>query len=138
MNIRKFKFRMAGEYTGTDNTIRELFYEYLTDNGWQAYDPENYKAGFLIFLFALFNCQHMHFRMKSAECNIQVGAVSGELDAEAKEDWTLTRLDVSINGKRIAGDPNKDDLDYIVDCMRNCPASTNLKFTNGRTEISFS
>ena len=129
---------MAGEYTGADNEIKELHYEHLTADGWQIYDPGNHKAGFLIFLYALFNCQHMHFRMKSAERSLKVGQVSGELDVQAEEDWTITQFKVHIGGKLVSGQPNDDDIAYIIDRMRHCPSSINLKFQDAKISISLS
>ncbi len=64
--------------------------------------------------------------------------VSGELDVEANEDWTLTKLEVRIDGELVAGEPSEEDVTYIVDCMQRCPASVNVNFPHGRTTISFS
>lgn len=136
MTDRRFKFHVQGEYATREHTIAKLTYEHLTGDGWRRYDPENYTAGFLVFLYALFNCQHMYFRMKTAERNIQISKVSGTLDAETKENWELTRLDIHIDGQLVSGKPTEDDLAYIVDCMEHCPASVNLKFGNVRTTVA--
>lgn len=135
MTDRRFKFRVNGEYTGEENNIVQINYEQLTENGWKRYEPENYPAGFILFLHALFNCQNMHFRMKTAERNIQISKFSGTLDAETDEDWLLKRLDIHVDGQLAAGKPTAEDLAFIVDRMKHCPASRNVAF-EGNTTIS--
>jgi hypothetical protein len=51
----------------------------------------------------------------------------------------MDALEVEFTGRLAAGSPAREDIDYIVSRMRQCPASKNLRDIAGaRTHIVFS
>ena len=73
MAKNKFKMRLACAYKDPDNTVDTINAEVLTQDGWQSLDLSVASPGFQIFVYSVFACQHMFFRMKCAE---RAGSIS--------------------------------------------------------------
>ena len=139
MGSYKFQFRLSCRYRSKKNLVANLLFEHLVDNEWVVYDPANYAAGFLILLYAVFNCQHLYFRVNAAERGLQLKSAKGELEAEVNDDWEIQKLTIHFDGQLESGRPVKDDEDYILERMTQCPVSVNLKTPpDMRVSISFS
>jgi len=107
--------------------VSKLIFEHLVDQEWTVYDLANYAAGFPILLYAIFNCQHMYFRINAAERGLQLGSAKGTLEVEAGDGWEIRKLYIHFDGQLVSGIPGKDDETYILDHMTHCPVSVNLK-----------
>ncbi|WP_455201932.1 OsmC family protein [Kaarinaea lacus] len=127
MSNRKFQFRLSSQYKSEKNDVSKLLFEHLVDSEWQEYDPTNYAAGFLVLLYALFNCQHLYFRVNAAERGLQLKSARGTLDVETNKDWEIQKFHIHFEGLLNSGVPGKDDEDFIVERLAHCPVSVNIK-----------
>jgi len=127
MSDRKFKFRLSAEYETEKNDISSLIIEHWVDHQWREYDPRKFAAGFLIFLYAVFDCQHMHFAINAAQRGIALSASTGTLEAQTNDIWELQKLHIHFDAQLRSGTPGAEDQHYIVDRMSHCPVSVNLK-----------
>lgn len=138
MTMRKFQFRLTARYESTENSVTSLLFEHQVKNEWQQYDPANYAAGFLVFLYALLNCQHLYFRVNAAERGLQLKSAQGLLKVEANNDWEMQKMHIHMEGLLVTGAPGADDEAYIIERMSHCPVSVNLKAVpDTRTTIQF-
>lgn len=126
MSIRHFHLRLNSTYQGSENKIENLTVEVFHENEWELLDLNLKSPGFLMYITALFNCQHLYMRTNSAERDLILSSTSGDMQLEASEDWEIIDVLVSFHTKLISGSPTDDDLDYITDRMRHCPVSINL------------
>ena len=127
MSDHKFHFRLSCHYESDKNDVSKLLFEHLVDQEWVVYDPANYAAGFLILLYAIFNCQHLYFRVNAAERGLQLKSAKGALDVETNSDWELQKFHIRFDGRLTSGTPGKDDEAYIVERLAHCPVSVNIK-----------
>ena len=143
MIARKFQFRMRSEYQTVEdnaisNKVSKLVFEHLVNQQWQEYDPRNFAGGFLVLLYAILNCQHTYFRANATEQGIGLNSCEGSLIAETNADWELLSMHINFDAKLAAGNPTQKDSEYIVDRMRQCPVSVNLKsIPDLKTTINF-
>jgi hypothetical protein len=119
--------RLYSRYRQPDNSISDLRVEVFADAGWQTFDLNTQTAGFLIFVYALFSCQHMYMRLNCAERGLLLESASGHIDVAATDDWQVMKLRVGFEGVLQSGTPVRDDLDYIIERMEHCPVSVNLR-----------
>ena len=127
MSSHKFQFRLSSQYESEKNDVSRLLFEHLVDGEWKEYDPSNYAAGFLILLYAIFNCQHLYFRVNAAECGLQLGSAKGTFKIETNKEWEIQKLHIHFDGQLVSGTPSKDNEVYIVERMAHCPVSVNIK-----------
>ena len=127
MSNHKFQFRLSSQYVSEKNEVSHLLFEHLVDHEWKEYDPSNFAAGFLVLLYAIFNCQHMYFRVNAAERALQLKSAKGTLDVETNNDWEVQKLHIHFDGQLVSGVPKKDDEAYIIERMTLCPVSVNIK-----------
>lgn len=138
MTIRKFQFRLSARYESPENTVTSFLIEHQLKNEWQLYDSTNYNAGFLILLYAILNCQHMYFRVNTAEQGLQLKSAQGTLEVEANNEWEMQKLRIHMEGHLIGGTPGPEAEAYIIERMTHCPVSVNLKAVpDMRTTIAF-
>jgi hypothetical protein len=126
MNERRFQMRLFSLYQEPDNTISDLRVELFADEAWQDFDLNTGTAGFLIFVYAVFSCQHMYMRLNCAERGLMLGSASGHIAIEATQDWLVTRQRVAFEGRLKSGVPSAADVEYIIERMKHCPVSSNL------------
>ena len=138
MNKHIFNLRMAADYGSTENDITSLEVQVLDDNEWEILDLNTTTPGFLIYVYSIFTCQHMFLRTNATECELAFTSSHGELLVEASEDWLLEKVYIRFSVQLAAGEPNDDDIDYIVSRMKQCPVSKNLpQDIDIRTSIEF-
>ena len=138
MNKHIFNLRMAADYGSTENDITSLEVQVLDDNEWEILDLNTTTPGFLIYVYSIFTCQHMFLRTNATECELALTSSRGELLVEASEDWLLEKVYIRFSVQLAAGEPNDDDIDYIVSRMKQCPVSKNLpQDIDIRTSIEF-
>lgn len=127
MNERRFQMRLYCLYQEPDNSISDLRVELFADDEWQTFDLDTGTAGFLVFVYAVFNCQHMYMRLNCAERGLLIESASGHIDIVATEDWLVTKLRVWFEGRLKSGVPTAADVDHVIDRMEHCPVSLNLR-----------
>jgi hypothetical protein len=122
-----FQFRLHSEYASAKNDVASLQFEHHVKNGWQLYEPRDYTAGFLVLLYAIFNCQHLYFRVNAAERGIQLTSADGFLTAVTDDQWHLQKLHIHFDAVQASGNAAEGDEDYIIERMEHCPVSVNIK-----------
>lgn len=138
MNSRHFEMRLKCTYADPDNSVKFLDVEHLVENKWQTLELDTRFPGFQIFVYAIFTCQHMYFRVNCAERGLILNSAQGSIVVEANTDWVLETLHVDFTGHLKSGQPNQGDMDYIVDRMKLCPVSRNLSTVpDSETKIRF-
>jgi len=138
MAKRKFTMRLLCTYKDPDNTIDNLNVEVLTQDGWQPLDLSVTSPGFQIFVYSVFTCQHMYFRVNCAERGLILEKSEGSIMLATDREWNITTLHVDFVGELKRGLVNQDDIDYIAERMQQCPVSKNTReIADSITAISF-
>ena len=127
MNDRTFDMRMFCRYEEPDNAVAELTVEHLDDGEWRHFDLNNSSPGFLVFVYALLTCQHLYFRANCAERGLNLESATGAIHVVTNEAWDAQRVEILFEGKLTSGIASAEDLDYIVERMKQCPVSRNTK-----------
>ena len=136
MSERHFQMRLHGTYQEPENSVASLRVEIFVEEEWQMFDLNSGSAGFLIFVYAILNCQHMYMRLNCAERGLLLETAEGYIHVTTTEDWLLSGLRVEFTGNLRSGTPAQDDLDYIIGRMENCPVSRNLDYrASGHTRL---
>ncbi len=136
MNERHFQMRLYGHYQEPENSVASLRVEIFAGEEWQVFDLNSSSAGFLIFVYAVLNCQHTHMRLNCAERGLLLESAEGLIHIITTEDWLLSDLRVEFTGKLRAGTPTQDDINHVVERMENCPVSRNLNYkASGHTRL---
>jgi uncharacterized OsmC-like protein len=136
MNEHRFQMRLFSRYEDPDNSVADLKVEICADDEWQVFDLNARSPGFSIFVYAVFNCQHTHMRLNCAERGLMLESATGAIDVEAGEDWFVRKLHIHFDARLKSGSPVDDDVRYIIERMRQCPVSVNLKeIADSKTEI---
>lgn len=139
MERRKFQMRMLSKYTDSDNSVGDLEVWILEDGDWQPFDLSIMTAGFQVFVYALFTCQHMYFRLNAAERGLVMRSSEGTISLFTDNDWNLDELDVGFKGSLLEGSASEGDTAYIAERMGLCPVSKNLvPLEKGAVKVSFS
>ena len=99
MSNRYFHLRLNCTYKDSKNTIDDLAIEVSKDNSWETLDLDIRSPGFLLFVNALFSCQHLYMRTNSAERGLILTSANGELMVETDGDWHIIDASISINAK---------------------------------------
>jgi hypothetical protein len=131
MSERNFHLRLSCAYEGDENRPTALHVEHLVDGEWCPLDLTTASPGFEIFVYAVFTCQHMYFRVNCAERGLLLDSAEGSIDVGADEDWRLDALQLRFTGRLRRGKPVPGDIDAIVSRMRQCPVSSNLRDVPG-------
>jgi len=129
--------RLRCRYRGDDNAIEDLAVELLEDGGWQPFVLDAFRPGFLIFLFSLFNCQHLYLRANAAERGLLLDRGEGSFEAHADADWRLQTVRLHFRVSLRSGAPGEDDRAYIIERMRRCPVSVNVPVPDSDTVVEF-
>ena len=138
MSKRNFQLRLLCRYEDPDNSIADLKVDVLVDDQWEQFDLNIRTAGFLMFVYTIFTCQHMYMRTNCAEKELMLDSANGTIELLADEDWVVESLHISFVGKLRAGSPREEDVAYIKERMKLCPVSINLrKVPDIRTELYF-
>ena len=126
MDKHIFNMRLSCSY-GEENAIADISVELLEEGDWKTLDLSETTPGFLIFVYAIFTCQHMFLRINALERSLLLDSSEGRIEVVADEQWHLEKLDVHFRVKLKSGSPVEDDVDAIVQRMQRCPVSKNLR-----------
>lgn len=136
MNDRSFRVRLSCRYEDPDNSVAALGVEVLADGAWEALDVNTQTPGFLLFVYTILSCQHRYLRTNCAEKGFGLESARGSIDLLASEDWFVQSMHIRFDLRLRSGTPTREDMDYIVGRMEQCPVSKNLKpIPDSRTEI---
>ena len=139
MTDHSFRLRLSCRYEKAENTVAALGVQNWLDDEWQDFNLDFGQPGFLIFVYAILNCQHLYMRTNAAEQGLLLDSALASIDVLADEEWRLQKLHVQFEVKLRSGSPAREDIDYIIDRMQHCPVSTNLKdVPDTRTVLKFS
>ena len=122
-----FNMRLSCTYADPDNSVAGLGVEVLGKDGWEAFELGTGTAGFLVFVYAVFNCQHMYMRLNCAERGLLLESASGTIDIRTNADWQVQQMHIGFTAKLKSGTPAPADIDYIIDRMQHCPVSINIR-----------
>jgi organic hydroperoxide reductase OsmC/OhrA len=120
---------MKSAYEGNTNDVSSLEVEHKAEDQWQSLDLGLASPGFEIFVYAVFTCQHMYFRVNCAERGLVLNTADGSIVIGADQDWNIETLRVNFSGHLGSGKASPDDIDYIVSRMKQCPVSRNIRET---------
>ena len=138
MTGRIFNMRLSCTHTGDENDIKQQETELLVDGMWQPFHLGIQSAGFLIFVYAIFSCQHRMYRVKSAKQALLLDSARGSIHVTTDNDWKIKTLQVDFEGKVLTGKARQEDIDIITSAMKNCPVSVNIREAEeGSCNISF-
>ncbi len=126
MSDRHFHLKLSATYRGDENNIDDLTVEVLHDDNWEALDLDIRSPGFLLFINALFSCQHLYMRTNCAERKLILLSSKAEMKVETDEVWAIKNVAISFVSQLKSGVPVDDDLEYITERMGHCPVTTNL------------
>ncbi|MGB5541263.1 MAG: hypothetical protein WBO37_14340 [Gammaproteobacteria bacterium] len=127
MSERNFRMRMQCSYEGDTNAIAELVVEHEVEGQWQPLELGLRAPGFDIFVYAVFTCQHLYFRVNCAERGLLLNSAGGSIVIGAGADWNMETLQVHFSGQLRSGQASRDDIEFIVARMKQCPVSRNLR-----------
>ena len=127
MSERNFSMRLRSTYEGDKNTIAGLDVEHEVNGEWQPLDLGIASPGFDIFVYAIFACQHMYFRVNCAERGLVLDSAEGNIVIGTDQEWHMENLQVHFSGRLVSGRASPDDIDYIVSRMQQCPVSKNIR-----------
>jgi hypothetical protein len=127
MTERSFHMRLFCRYAEPENTVSDLTVDVLSDGQWENFDLRLETAGFLVFVYAIFSCQHLYLRTNCAERGLLLDSAQGAIELVASEEWDVQKLHVNFDIRLKFGHPSADDVSYITERMKQCPVSRNLK-----------
>jgi hypothetical protein len=137
MTERTFELRLSSTHEAPDNGLKALQVEVLTEGGWEALDLNLNTRGFLIFVYSVFICQHMYLHSNATELGLALDTVHGKFRLTTSEDWFVREIDASFDVGLRSGRATGDQVAFIIDRMKNCPVSRNLKETAKHTQLQF-
>jgi hypothetical protein len=138
MGDRSFQMRLRCRYEEPNNAPADPRVENLENGEWRTFDLGLRAPGFLIFVYAIFNCQHLYLRTNAAERALVMEAASGFIDVLAAEDWSLRTLAVRFQVQLRSGKPTAEDVAYILERMKQCPVSRNVvEVSDSSTVVDF-
>ena len=111
MSERNFNMRMRTTYEGTSNAIEKIEVDHRVDNEWQPLELGLTSPGFDIFVYAVFTCQHMYFRVNCAERSLELESSEGSIVIGADHDWNMDTLQVDFSARLRNGQASSDDID---------------------------
>ncbi|MDH3281925.1 MAG: hypothetical protein OEQ18_12480 [Gammaproteobacteria bacterium] len=137
MEQRVFELRLSSTLAGPENEPAYLHVEVLHDGTWEPLHLNVKTRGFLIFVNAAFICQHMYLRVNAAERGLLLDAVDGEFTMITSEDWLIRDIHASFQATLRSGHATEADIAFIVERMKACPVSRNLKEPPTDTRLNF-
>jgi len=126
VNQRVFRVQVGARYEDPDNAIAELAAQCQDAGQWREFALGPGEPGFLIFVYAIANCQQQNLRVGAAERGLALDRTEGLVEVVADAAWRMQRLHVHFEGRLRAGRASAQDIDAIIERMRNCPVSVNL------------
>ena len=130
MNEHNFHMRLAAVYSD-DNRIKQLDVDIHENGQWQSLGLDATTPGFVVFVYAIFTCQHLYLRTNSSERGLEMASASGEIRVRADAEWSLQHVEVDFNVLLAKGTAGREDIEYIIARMKQCPVSRNLPASAG-------
>jgi uncharacterized OsmC-like protein len=127
MNEHYFKMKLSCHYEKPEHEISKLKVEHLAEGEWAEFDINTKAPGFLIFVYAIFTCQHMFLRKGATERGLLMESANATLELTANEEWKIQRIHIAFQVNLKSGSPSQADVEYITNQMMHCPVSRNLK-----------
>ena len=138
MGDHRFQMRLSCRYEQPDNKVTELNADNLEEGERRALELHPQTPGFLIFVYAIFNCQHLYLRTNAAERGLLLDSARGSIEVIADEDWAIQTLRLHFTARLKAGRASPQDVSYIVGRMEQCPVSRNLRaVADAATSVEF-
>lgn len=137
MDQRVFELRLSGTLSGPENEPQDLQVEARHDGAWEPLDLNLKTRGFLIFVYAAFICQHMYLRVNAAERGLLLAHVNGTFKMITSEDWFIQEIHADFEATLRSGQASDGDVAFIVERMKTCPVSRNLKEPPTDTRVTF-
>ena len=125
MSEHLFHLRLSCRYD-TDNKPVGLVVEALDNEQWQPLLLDTMTPGFLVYVYAIFTCQHLYLRTNSSERQLLLASATGEINVNADDEWTLQTVSIKFNVTLANGTAGREDVEYIISRMKQCPVSKNL------------
>jgi hypothetical protein len=133
-----FHMQLSCRYQQPDNSVTDLAIQNLAEGQWCDFNLDFGQPGFLIFVYAVLNCQHLYMRTNAAERGLSLDSARGSIEVQANADWVLQKLLVQFEVQLQAGTPSPKDVDFIIDRMQHCPVSINLRdIPDSQTRVDF-
>ncbi len=126
MSTRHFELKLHSTYETDENKVKDLAIEVLHDGEWETLDLSIRSPGFLLYINALFSCQHLYMRSNCAESGVELASADGTLIVDADETWHIQKIRVHFVARIRRGAPTEKNIDYITERMYHCPVSSNL------------
>ena len=126
MSKQRFHLRLDCTYETSENKVSVLEVEVFTEHGWAPLDLNETTPGFLIFVYAIFTCQHTYLRANGSENGLIFDSAEGDMKLEASEDWLLESIELAFNVKLKSGAASDEKTALIIERMKQCPVSKNL------------
>jgi uncharacterized OsmC-like protein len=138
MSDHNFHLRLASTYNAENQPV-VLNVEVYENNQWQTLLLNHASPGFLVYVYAIFTCQHLYLRTNSSERNLQLASSTGEIRIRADAEWALRSVSVHFEAALAKGTAGREDIEYIISRMKQCPVSKNLPATARiETSVDFS
>jgi hypothetical protein len=138
MQQHAFQMRLQCRYQQPHNSVAELRVQNFEKGAWTDFELGFGQPGFLMFVYAILNCQHLYMRTNAAERGLLLDAARGSIEVVADQDWVVQKLHVRFQGQLQSGTPAPGDVGYIIDRMQHCPVSINLKdVADSHTAVDF-
>jgi hypothetical protein len=138
MSEHEFQMRLFCRYQDSENSIKELLTQNLSEGDWRDFDLNPGQPGFLIFVYAILNCQHLYLRTNAAERGLLFDSANGFIDVCADQTWELQKVHVQFDVRLKSGKPLPEDVTHIIARMQHCPVSINLKdIPDSKTSVEF-
>lgn len=125
MNEHQFHFRMDCLYRA-DNEPDQLSVENYENGQWQPLRLDLATPGFLVYAYSIFTCQHLYLRANSSERGLQLASAKAEIKIHADPEWILRNVLVNFEVTLARGTAGREDIEYIIARMKQCPVSKNL------------
>lgn len=129
------QLRLTSIHVGSDNEIANLDVQVFANDAWNVLDLNIETPGFLIFVYSAFICQHMYLRTNAAELGLELDSITGQFEMMTTEDWYIQDMHASFQVKLRSGQAMANEIRHIVERMKNCPVSRNLKDVAKHTEL---
>ena len=127
MTDKTFTMRLSCAYQGDENEITQLEVEHLNEGAWEVFEPGLQSPGFLIFVYAIFHCQHRLFRVTAARQHLPLVSARGSINVTTGADWKVKTLQIGFEGRLQSGEARQQDIAVITSAMKACPVSVNLR-----------
>ena len=127
MHDLTFQMQLSCTYNADSNNVSKLEVENLVDGEWKALELTTTSPGFDIFIYSLFTCQHMYFRLNAAESKLVLKSSKGKITIGTDKQRVIQKVHVEFEGVLASGNVTESNVAYIKERMRACPVSINLR-----------